>query len=281
MSAIVFTAVLCAAFLHAAWNAVAKGGRDKTLSMAAVVLGHVPIALAAILYLPMPAAESWPLLLLSAALHLGYQLFLLNSYRLGDLTQVYPIARGSAPILVALVSVLFLGVALAPLQWAGLLLITAGLLGLGLLRQVGGEENPAAALLALCTGAFIAGYSLVDGLGARLSGSAVAFYAWSATLNALLFVALLAPRHRGLVPRVWSEARFTFVFGGGASFAAYGLVVWAFTQAPIAVVTALRETSIVFALVIGTVALGEKVTARRVGATLVVVLGAAVLRAAG
>jgi drug/metabolite transporter (DMT)-like permease len=278
LSTIVFVAVVAAAALHAVWNALAKGGRDKHLSMAAVVLGHAPIALAVLPFVPAPAPESWSYVACGVALHVGYQLFLITAYRLGDLTHVYPIARGTAPLLVAGVSTLFLGVALAPVEVAAVLTIAAGIMSLSFVRQGDGARNARASLLASVTGCFIACYSLNDGTGARLSGSPVGFYAWEAIGNAVIFTALMAWTQPRLLPRLLTEARPTFIIGGSASFLAYALVVWAFTQAPIALVTALRETSIVFALIIGVWFLRERLDLAKVLSTFVTMLGAVLLR---
>ena len=152
MSTTVFIAVIAAAALHAVWNAFAKGGHDKHLSMTAVVLGHTPIALAILAIVPMPAPESWPYLLGGIVLHTGYQLFLLAAYRIGDLTQVYPIARGTAPLIVAGVSIVFLGVELAPLEIVAVLTIAAGILSLSLVRQSDGLRNGKASMLGVHDG---------------------------------------------------------------------------------------------------------------------------------
>ena len=279
MSTGVFLAVLAAALLHATWNALVKGGGDKAVAMCAVVLGHAPFALAALSFAATPLPASWPYVAASIALHLGYQLFLLMSYRIGDLTQVYPIARGTAPLLVAAFSVLVLGVALAPLELAGVVVIGAGIISLSLVRRHDGLRNPRAAATAAVTGVFIAAYSLVDGMGARAAGTAVGFYGWVAVGNAaamLVLVGLARPR----LVRALPQAAGVAVVGGGASFAAYALVVWAFTQAPIALVTALRETSIVFALLIGVVFLKERLDLARVVSTMLTIGGAALLRLA-
>jgi drug/metabolite transporter (DMT)-like permease len=278
LSTTVFLAVIVAAALHAVWNALAKGGRDKLLSMTAVVLGHAPLALAALPFVPAPAPESWPYVAGGIALHVGYQLFLISSYRHGDLTHVYPIARGTAPLLVAGVSTLFLGVTFAPIEVAAVLVIALGIMSLSFVRQRDGTRNPRASLFALVTGCFIAGYSLNDGMGARLAGSPVGFYAWEAMGNAFVFTALMAWVQPGLPRRLFAEARTTFVIGGSASFLAYALVVWAFTQAPIPLVTALRETSVVFALMIGVWVLRERLDLAKVLSTFVTMLGAVLLR---
>ncbi|SLN32336.1 DMT family transporter [Roseisalinus antarcticus] len=278
MSTGVFLAVLGAAFLHASWNALIKGGRDKTLGMGALVLGHAPFALAILLVVPLPDPASLPHIAAGLVLHVGYQLCLLESYKIGDLTQVYPIARGTAPLLVALVSVTLLGVHLAPLELLAITVIAAGILSLALVRRADGQRNRAAALLAITTGGFIAGYSLVDGLGARAAGTALGYYAWLSVGNAILTAGYLAWRAPGTLRRIPTDGRRVFLLGGGASYIAYATVIWAFTQAPIALVTALRETSIVFALLLGTLFLRERLDLGKVLATTLTLLGAVLMR---
>lgn len=280
MSTPVFLAVIAAALLHAAWNALVKQGADKHLGMTAVVLGHVPIALVVLPFVPFPAPVSWPWLLAGLLLHTGYQLFLMMSYRIGDLTQVYPIARGTAPLLVAGISVAFLGVHLAPLELLGVLTIGAGIMSMSLVRQRDGLRNRHAALLALATGGFIAAYSLVDGTGARLAGTALGYFGWASIGNAAVFASLMTLTRPGLLTQVFRRGKRAMILGGGASFVAYSMVIWAFTQAPIALVTALRETSIVFALLIGVFLLGERLDLAKVASTMVTLLGGALLRLA-
>lgn len=274
----VFIAVISAAVLHAVWNAVIKRGHDKHLGMTALVLGHAPIALIAVIITPIPDPASWPFLLAGIVLHLGYQLFLLTSYRFGDLTQVYPIARGTAPMLVAGVSVVFLGVTLSGSEQLAILMIAIGVMSLSLVRQKDGLRNSRAAILAFTTGCFIAGYSLVDGLGARQAGTALGFYAWLSLSNAFVFALVMSIAKPGLIRRIHIDALPALILGGGASFVAYGLVIWAFTQAPIALVTALRETSIIFALLIGVFFLKEKLDLAKVVSTVVTLSGAVLLR---
>jgi len=278
MTFVVFITVVFAAVLHALWNALVKGGADKELNLAAVIIGHTPFGLAVAFYAPFPEAASWPYLAAGLCLHLGYQLFLLTSYKLGDLTQVYPIARGSAPLLVAGASVIFLGVHLAATELLAIAIIAAGILSLSLVRQNDGLGNRKAALAAFITGCFIASYSLIDGLGARQSGTALGFYAWLSLGNALIFAIFFSLRRPGLLSRLLTEGRKTFVIGGAASYLAYSLVIWAFTKAPIALVTALRETSIIFALLIGVFFLKEKLNLAKVAATMLTLFGAALLR---
>jgi drug/metabolite transporter (DMT)-like permease len=280
MSFPVFCAVLAAALLHASWNAMVKGARDKQLSMIAVVIGHLPLALVALAFSPAPAMASLPYLFAGVALHFGYQLVLLRAYHAGDLTQVYPIARGSAPMIVAAVSVGFLGVTLQPVETAAVLTIGIGILSMALVRKSNGQRNPQGAKFALITGCFIAAYSLVDGMGARLAGTAMGFYGWLAVSNAILMAALTALQAPHQLRALPNRGKRVFLIGGSASFAAYALVIWAFTQAPIALVTALRETSIIFALFIGVFFLKEKLDLGKVASTALTLLGVALLRLA-
>ncbi len=280
MSFLVFSAVLAAALLHAAWNAMVKGAQDKQLNMAAVVIGHVPLALVALALSPAPHVDSLPYLFAGIALHFGYQITLLNAYGAGDLTQIYPLARGSAPMVVALVSVTFLGVTLQPIEILGVVTIGIGILSIALVRKSDGLRNPKGAKLALITGGFIAAYSLVDGMGARVAGTATGFYGWLALGNAVLMAGLMATRAPHQLRALWTNGKRVFLLGGAASFAAFALVIWAFTQAPIALVAALRETSIIFALLIGVFFLKERLNLAKVASTAITLLGVALLRLA-
>jgi drug/metabolite transporter (DMT)-like permease len=278
MSTLVFIAVIGAALLHASWNAMIKGGADKRVSMGALVLGHIPIAIVAIAFVPMPEIASWPYIVAGVGLHMGYQLFLLQSYKIGDLTQVYPIARGSAPLIVTVVSVTFLGVALTSFQLTAVLLIGLGILSLGLVRRADGLQNRKAAILALGTGCFIASYSLVDGLGARLAGTSLGYYSYLSIGNGFCMIIYLYTTGSNTLRDIATKGRTAFVIGGSASFLAYAMVTWAFTQAPIALVTALREVSIVFALLIGVVFLKERLNVAKIISTMLTLAGVILLR---
>lgn len=279
MNTTVFLVVIAAAVLHAIWNALVKNGSDKYLGMLAVLLGHIPIAVCVLPFVPLPSPESLPYLVFGIVLHIGYQMFLLLSYRAGDLSHVYPIARGTAPLLVTVISVLFLGVYLQPIELLAVAIIGAAIISLVLVRQSDGMRNAKAAGLALVTGGFIAAYSLVDGTGARIAGTALGFYAWLAIGNGFIFAVVIAlSPQRKVFRRLWADGRYVLVFGGCASFAAYALVMWAFTQAPIALVTALRETSIVFAMLIGVFFLKERLNVIKVFSTMLTLVGAALLR---
>ena len=278
MNLTVTLVVVLAAFLHAAWNFFVKSGSDKALGMTAVVLGHAPFAALAILVSPLPDAAALPYVLAGALLHVGYQLFLLASYRVGDLSQVYPLARGGAPLLVAGVSVGLLGASLSTLELAAIAVIAGGIMSLALVRRSDGLRNGKAATLAVTTAVFVASYTLVDGLGARVAGTALGFYGWLSLLNAVVFAAVMAVTRPGMVGRVVTAEWKLALRGGGASFGAYALVTWAFTVAPIPLVAALRETSIVIALLLGVFVLKERLDLMKVVSTLCTLLGVCLLR---
>ena len=248
--------------------------------MIALQLGSLPIALVVLPFVPAPNVESWPFLAAAVLLHFGYNLFLLVSYRVGDFTHVYPIARGSAPLIVAGVSVLFLDVHLQILEIVAVLLIGAGILSISLVRHSDGQRNLAAALLALVTGCFIAAYSLVDGYGVRLADTALSFYCWVSIFNSILFATYVSFASPGLIAEIPKRAKHVFFVGGNASFVAFSIVLWGFTQEPIALVSALRETSIVFAMLLGVFFLNEKLDLVKVCSTTATMCGAALLRLA-
>jgi drug/metabolite transporter (DMT)-like permease len=275
----VFLAVLLAALLHAGWNAMVKGGRDPAVGMTAVIVGAVPIALLVILITPTPQAAALPYMAITLFIHIAYELLLLRGYALGDFTLVYPIARGLAPMAVALATAAF-GEALKPLEWAGVVLVGVGLLALSAARAASARPDPRALIAAAATGLCIAGYTICDGMGARASGSPLAFYGYGAILNALALASIMALRRQHIVKRMFGEGRKILIIGANASFVAYAIASWAFTQAPVALVSALRETSILFALLIGVLFLGEKLSLGKATAALTVVAGIVMMRLA-
>lgn len=276
MTTSTFLIVLCAAALHASWNAAVKGGADKRLQMAAVTIGHMPFAALALIWAPPLDFTAWPLLILGAVFHFGYQIFLIESYKLGDLSQVYPIARASAPVMATLFGALVVGDRLSPNELVGIAIIAAGLLStVGLRIQ---HVPRKAALAALITGVFIASYSMSDGYGGRLGNSPIAFYGWLSLINGVLMAVYLWRASPHSIPLLWTQSRLTFIGGGFASFCAYSLVMWAFARAPIPVVMAIRESSILIAFAIGVVFLGEKVTFAKVIGTAITIIGIITLR---
>ena len=245
----VFLAVIFAAFLHALWNSMVKSHDDKHVAVAAIVLGHVPASIVIIFLVPMPTIESVPYIIASAIIHQGYQWFLLTAYRYGDYTRVYPIARGTGPVVVTIVLLLFFGVKLSIYELLGIIIISIGILSISTQDRHSffpwiARKNAKAISFALLTGLFIGGYSIIDGYGARVSFSPLSFMGWSFVVNALLFPMLLKIMNKpDVVKRVFSEAKLLFWFGGTISYIVYAIVVWGFTQAPIPLVSALRAVS--------------------------------------
>jgi len=278
MSLNIFLVVILAAFLHAVWNAMVKNEDNKYLAVTAIVLGHVPASIFIILLTPAPSVESIPFIILSALLHIGYEWYLLSAYRFGDLIKVYPIARGTAPILVAIVSLIFLGVVLSNFEILSIFIISLGILSLSL-QGAKGIKNRSAVIYALVTGFFIMGYSITDGYGARVSNSFLSYMGWSFILNATIFPIILKINNKSeIITKTFKEGKKIFFIGGTLSYIVYGIVIWGFTQAPIALITALRETSIIFALLIGTFFLKEKFTLLKVIATFIIFFGVALLK---
>jgi len=280
----VFLAVIFAAFLHALWNSMVKSHIDKHVAVAAIVLGHVPASLIIIFLLPMPAIESLSYIIASALIHQGYQWFLLTAYRYGDYTRVYPIARGTGPVVVTIVLLLFFGVKLNVYELLGIITISIGILSISTQDRHSffpwiTRKNTKAIGFALLTGLFVGGYSIVDGYGARISFSPLSFMGWSFLLNALIFPILLSVMNQpNVVKKVFSEAKLLFWFGGTISFIVYAIVVWGFTQAPIPLVSALRETSVIIALLIGTIFLKERFTILKALSILVIFVGVILLK---
>ena len=282
MSLQVIGIVLCAALLHAGWNFLVKRSEDPYQGMCAVVLGRVPFGLAVLVFSPFIPASASFYVVIGALLHVGYQLFLQHSYRFGDLSQVYPMARGSAPLIVALISVSFLNVSYDGFQIAALALIAVGLIILAWRGfSPGAETRYRGALLAVAAGTFIASYTLIDGLGARIAGTALGYYGSVTVLNALVYAVTMNRLKPGLVNFVIKHHWLQSLASGGASFSAYALVVWAFTREPIALVAALRETSILFSVLLGVGLLKERLTVMKTLAFVSTVTGVALLRLGG
>ena len=270
--------VLFGAALHATWNALVKSGTDKSLDAAMVALGAGAVGLAFLPFVPLPRPEAWPFILVSAFLQFAYFQLVAGAYRAGDIGLVYPLMRGTAPLLVAMTSGVVLGEHLSLTAMAGVLVISAGVLTLAFEARHGSRN---AILLALANAMVIATYTFVDGAGARASGNAISYTLWMALLPpVLLFAWAVARRGRFTV---WNHVRRNWargLFGGAGSIASYGLALWAMTHAPVAVIAALRETSILFATVIAVVVLKERLSPSRVLAALLIAGGAAVLRLA-
>ncbi|MGW4702127.1 EamA family transporter [Streptomyces sp. NPDC004285] len=270
--------VLAAALLHAVWNALAHGAEDRLAVFVLMNLATTGCAAAVACFTPLPDARAWPFLAASAALQVAYQALLLQAYRLGDFGQMYPIARGTSPLLVALVSATALGRPLSAAETLGVLVISLGLLGLALADGLPGRAQLPALAAALGTGVMIASYTLVDGSGVRQSSTGVTGYvAWLFLCQGpVLPLVAWALRGRSLTARL-RPVLGRGLMGGVLSLLAYGLVVWAQDHGSLATVAALRETSIVFAALIGLVMFREPFGRRRITAGALVVTGIAVL----
>ena len=273
-------AVLLGALLHASWNAAIKSGRDKFLDTVLVAGGAGVIAAAGLPFLPLPAPESIPYLLTSSVLQLIYFLLVAAAYRTGDMSYAYPLMRGTAVLLVASASSLLIGERLSGWAWIGILSISAGVLALTLLyRRSAPSLAPTA--FALGNAAIIASYTLVDGIGARLSGQSVAYTLWLSLLTAIPLLAWTA-WNRPAAFAGYFKIRWMVGLGGGfCTLASYGLALWAMTRAPVATTAALRETSILFGMLISAGFLKERVGLSRMAAGAVIALGAAALRLPG
>jgi drug/metabolite transporter (DMT)-like permease len=274
----IFFLVIFAAILHAIWNGMVKSYKDKVISVSAIVFGHVPIAILIMLFLPLPTLESVPYIILSAIIHQGYQYNLISAYKVGDLTKVYPIARGTGPIVATIISIIFLELLITKFQTLSIALICFGMIILGVFSESSTKNNKAV-IYSLATGFFIGLYSLADGYGARISQSPLNFLGWSFVLNAMIFpIVLKYMGYTNVFSRVLKEAKLIFWIGGTLSYIVYGIVVWSFTKAPIPLVGALRESSIVFSILIGFFFLKERVTFIKVTSILVIFAGVVFLK---
>ncbi len=277
MSLSVILLVLGGAFLHATWNIIVKGGSNKLFETAMNALGGGLGAIFILPFLPLPAPESWGLLAVSCCCHLTYYLCMAAAYRVADLSLGYTIMRGTAPMLTAIVLSLF-GVSLGLAGWSGIILLCAGIFTLALEQRLGHKGSLKGILYSLRTSFVIMGYTLADGYGARLSGDSVSYTCWIFFLN-------IFPLHIYVLMRYGREylsylkGRAVVGIGGGlCGLGSYGIAIWAMTMAPIALVAALRETSVIFGMIMAVLFLGERLTPLRLLAILLVVAGAMTVR---
>jgi drug/metabolite transporter (DMT)-like permease len=279
MDTFVFVAVLFAAACHAGWNAAIKGGLDPLTTTALISIGAAIVSGLALPFVGVPTMAAWPWCAASVLIHLFYFAALIESYRAGDMGQVYPIARGSAPLMTATVTTLFIGERLGLLGWCGISLLVSGVV---LLSLRGGRDlaklDRRAVGFALFTAVTICAYSVVDGVGARLAGSANAYSAaLFVGIGPVMAIYALARRGREVIPamgRHWVIG----LAGGALQVGSYGIAIWAMTVAPIAIVAALRETSVLFGAAIAVVFLGEPLRASRLVAALMIVAGLTLIR---
>ena len=277
-------AVLAAAVTHATWNAIAHGIKDQVLAFGLIGAGAIAVGVPLVVLSPWPLSACWPYLLASVFIHVFYNLLLMRSYRYGDFGQVYPLARGTSPLVVTVLAAVFAAEPPTVPQVCGVLVISCGLAVLVLAgrraaaRPGSGSGLSRAALLAAGgTGLTIAAYTTVDGLGVRLSGSSVGYIGWLMLLESLCVPAWALVRRRDVVRDASRRVLLTGVLAGALSVLAYGLVLWAQTRGALAPIAALRETSVIIGAVIGTLVFREPFGRRRTAATVLVVLGVLLL----
>jgi drug/metabolite transporter (DMT)-like permease len=272
-------AVLLGAAFHASWNALVKSGSDPFLDTVSVATGAAAVTAAVVVFLPLPQAPSWWCLIGSVLIHLVYYAFLVLAYRGGDLSLVYPIMRGTAPAFTALLAAALLGEQPSWGGWTGIFLVSGGVLLLTADSPRTKGVRLAPVVFAFLNAGVIVGYTLVDGLGARLSGHAFSYTGWMLLLTGILvFVICFLLRGRQIMRHVlahWKKG----ALGGGCTFASYSLALWAMTQASIAPVAALRETSIVFSTLLAVFVLKERITTLRYVSIAIVTTGAIAIKA--
>ena len=281
MTPLVTAAVLLAAVTHASWNAIAHRITDKLVGFTLIAGGGMLIGLAMVPFVPFPAAQAWPYLIVSAVIHVAYYVLLMRSFRLGDFGQAYPIARGTAPLVVTLLAALFAHE--VPDGWAatGIAVSCAGLTGVALWGLRGNRPNWAAIGAALATGLTISAYTVVDGLGVRASGSALGYIAWLMAVEGVAVPAFALYRWRGELLGVLKPFAGVGLLGAALSVSAYGLVLWAQTRAELAPIAALRESSIIVGAAIGAVFFKERFGAPRIAAAGLLVVGIGLMLHAG
>jgi drug/metabolite transporter (DMT)-like permease len=270
-------AVLAAAITHATWNAIAHGIRDQTLAFGLIGAGGIIVAIPLVIVVAAPRADSWPYLLGSVAIHVFYNLLLMRCYRYGEFGQVYPLARGISPLVVTILAAVFVGEHLALPQLAGVAVVSGGLAALVFL---GGKPGRTAFLAAIGTGLTIAAYTTVDGVGVRLSASPAGYIGWLMLLQSLCVPAFALVRRRDVLAKQPPRILLTGLLAGALSVLAYGLVLWAQTRGALAPIAALRETSVIFGAIIGTLVFREPFGRARIAATVLVAAGILLLNVA-
>ncbi|MGZ5846245.1 MAG: EamA family transporter [Ramlibacter sp.] len=277
----VAAAVLFGALLHASWNALVKSSTDKALDTALIHLLGSFIGLPLLLAAGLPPPAAWPFIAASLVIHIGYYVALTGAYRHGDLGLTYPLMRGLGPVLVAMASAAAVGERLSALAWLGVLAVSGGVLLLGLSRHA--LDQPRAMAFALVNAVVIGLYTVVDALGTRSAvqagGNALQYVAALFTLDGWPFALLVLARRGPAAAWPYARRRAPIaVVGAAASLGSYGIALWAMTRAPVAIVAALRETSVLFAVLLGTWLLKEAFTLRRAAGTVVILAGVAALR---
>jgi drug/metabolite transporter (DMT)-like permease len=279
MTLTVFLAVLAAAVMHAVWNAIVKVRLDRFASITLMTLGMAATALPVLPFVDVPDANVWPYIAASVVFHMGYKLFLIRAYETGDLAQTYPLARGTAPLLTTLGAIVLVSEMPSLTSVGGIVLLSSGTFLMSFRGAAYLEKlNRRAVTYALITSVFVAAYTLSDGSGSRLATSASSYAVWLFLCDGLWSLVLgLGLRGRAILGAMAAEWK-TGIVTGALSAISYWIAMWAMTQAPIASVAALRETSILFAMTISVFALRERLTGWRVAAALLIVAGVVALR---
>lgn len=275
----VIALVLLAAALHASWNALAKAGGDRLVFIAVMHVAAGAIGLIGAPFVVFPDPASWPYLLTSILVHQVYFWGLIYAYEHGDLSQVYPIARGTAPLLVALGAWWLAAEALSPMEWAGIIVVSAGIMSLAWRRGAWRDGELKAIGFALVTALTIAAYSVADGMGVRRAGSEIGYIIWLFVIDSMPVFFYALWRRRGRIRASFAPVMKPGLIGGALAGLAYGIVIWAMSLGPMAHIIALRETSVVIAALIGTLLLKEPYGRQRVAAAAVVAGGAVLLNA--
>ncbi|MGF6817979.1 drug/metabolite transporter (DMT)-like permease [Paraburkholderia atlantica] len=277
MEPFVVLLVLFSALLHATWNAFLHVSEDRVWLLGMMAMPYIAVSAIGVLVLPLPAPAAWPYIVASVVLEWGYLLALIRAYKSGDFGQIYPIARGLSPMLVFVGALVFAGEVLKPLAALGVALVSCGIVSLAFRRgmRFSGESVP----FALLTGLFIATYSVVDGVGARVAGNGLSYIMWVYLIwNIPQF--LFAWHWRGGAKGLFIGRALVVkgIASGVIALGAYCLIIEAYRYLPIAMVSALRELSSIFAVLIGCIFLREKLTTRRIVACVLVTLGAVLIR---
>ena len=277
LSLTVTLAVLAAAVTHAVWNAIAHGIKDQTLAFALIGVGGAAVSVPLVIVAAVPRSSSWPYLLASVGIHMFYILLLMQCYRLGEFSQVYPLARGVSPLVVTILAAVFVHEHLAPAQIGGVAVVSAGL---AFLVFGGRRPGRGAFLAAVGTGLTIAAYTTVDGVGVRASASPVGYIGWLILLQSLCVPLFAVVRRRDVLLKQPRRIVLSGLLAGALSVLAYGLVLWAQTKGALAPIAALRETSVIFGAIIGTLVFHEPFGRSRITATVLVVAGIVLLNVA-
>lgn len=276
---LVYIAVIFAAVLHAGWNAVLRIGLDRNATMVLLAIVQALVAILLLHFVTQPAPAAWAWIVGAGLLHAGYKVFLVQAYNRADLTQVYPLARGTAPLIIALVAFLFLEERIAPIALLAVALISGGIMILAFKSAGGARMTSAALFFALGTAVFTASYTLFDAVGARIAGTASGCILWMVIVDAIFMLIYWVALKRSFSLTPLLPAWKSGFFAGTMSLGSYWIAIWAFTQAPVATVAALRESSIAFAVLIAYFFLKEPVNAWRWGSAGAIALGVFLLKA--